>query len=170
NSKTSTLTISTTSGTTPAGTTSFTVKAATSASDFATGSGTLTVGKRNPTVTFTGAPASASYLSSFTVISTTNSSASPLYTSSGGCSNVGASYTMTSGTAACTSTVAWAADANYTGATRSQTTTAEKIGPTVTFSGAPASAAYLSTFTVASSTNSSASPVYTAAGGCSNVG
>src|SRR5438094_743866 len=170
NSKTSTLTISTTSGTTPAGTTSFTVKAATSASDFATGSGTLTVGKRNPTVTFTGAPASAAYLRSFTVASSTNSSVSPVYTAAVGCSNVGASYTMTSGTATCTSTVAWPGDGNYTGATRSQTTSAEKIGPTVTFSGAPASAAYLSTFTVASTTNSSASPVYTAAGGCSNVG
>src|SRR5947207_2846862 len=155
NSKTSTLTISTTSGTTPAGTTSFTVKAAT---------------KVDPTVTFTGAPASAAYLSTFTVASTTNSSVSPVYTAAGGCSNVGASYTMTSGTATCTSTVAWPGDGNYTGATRSQTTSAEKIGPTVTFSGAPASAAYLSTFTVASTTNSSASPVYTAAGGCSNVG
>src|SRR5204863_463735 len=170
NSKTSTLTISTTSGTTPAATTSFTVKAATSASDFATGSGTLTVGKRNPTVTFTGAPASAAYLSSFTVTSTTNSSASPLYTSSGGCSNIGATYTMTSGTATCAATVTWAPDVDYNGATLGQSTTATKIDPTVTFTGAPASAAYLSTFTVASTTNSSASPVYTAAGGCSNVG
>src|SRR5205823_13405862 len=100
---------------------------------------------------------------------TTNSSVSPVYTAAGGCSNVGAGYTMTSGTSTCTSTVAWAADANYTGATRSQTTTAEKIGPTVTFSGAPASAAYLSTFTVASTTTSSASPVYTAGGVCSNL-
>src|SRR5947208_949701 len=170
NSKTATLTISTTSGTTPAGTTSFTVKAATSASDFATGFGTLTVGRRNPTVTFAGAPACAAYLSSFTVTSTTNSSASQLYTSSGGCSNIGATYTMTSGTATCAATVTWAPDADYNGATLSQSTTATKIDPTVTFTGAPASAAYQSTFTVASTTNSSASPVYTAAGGCSNVG
>src|SRR5207244_10306045 len=126
--------------------------------------------KIDPTVTFTGAPASAAYQSTFTVASTTNSSASPVYTAAGGCSNVGVSYTMTSGTATCTSSVTWPADANYTGATRSQTTTAEKIGPTVTFSGAPASAAYQSTFTVASTTNSSASPVYTAGGGCSSAG
>src|SRR5207237_9258939 len=99
---------------------------------------------------------------------TTNSSASPVYTAAGGCSNVGTTYTMTSGTGSCTSTVTWAADANYTAATRSQTTTAEKINPTVTFTGAPASAAYLSTFTVASTTNSSASPAYTAGGACSN--
>src|SRR5947199_6278492 len=75
---------------------------------------------------------------------------------------------MTRGTGTCTSTVTWAADDNYTGATRSQTTTADKINPTVTFTGAPPSAAYLSTFTVASTTNSSASSVYTSGGVCSN--
>src|SRR5439155_6344758 len=78
-------------------------------------------------------------------------------------------YTMASGTGSCTSTVAWAADDNYTAATRTQTTTAQKIAPTVTFTGAPASAAYLSSFTVASTTNGSATPVYTSAGVCSNV-
>src|SRR5438045_9610569 len=77
---------------------------------------------------------------------------------------------MTSGTGSCTATVTWAADDNYTAATRSQTTTAEKITPTVTFTGAPANAAYQSTFTVASSTNSTASPAYTSSGVCSNVG
>src|SRR5436190_310964 len=172
NSKTSTLTISTTSGTTPAATTSFTVQAATSVSDLATGSGTLRVGKQNPTVTFSGAPTSAGYGTTFTVASSTNSSASPVYTASGACSNGSGTttYSMTSGTGTCTATATWAADANYNGATRSQTTTATKIDPTVTFTGAPATAAHQSTFTVASSTNSSASPVYTASGVCSNGG
>src|SRR5213593_1201393 len=55
----------------------------------------------NPTVSFTLAPVSAVYQSSFTVASSTNSSASPVYTSSGACSNVGPTYTMTSGTATC---------------------------------------------------------------------
>src|SRR5438034_819789 len=130
---------------------------------------TTTATKIDPTVTFTGAPASAAYLSTFTVASTTNSSASPVYTAGGVCSKLIAVYTMTSGTGTCTSTVTWAADANYNGATQSQTTTATKIDPTVTFTGAPASAAYLSTFTVASTTNSSASPVYTAGGVCSKL-
>src|SRR5207244_6415466 len=93
----------------------------------------------------------------------------PTRRSSDLCSNLSTVYTMTSGTGSCTTTVTWAADENYTGATRSQTTTAEKITPTVTFTGAPPSAAYLSTFTVASSTNSSASPIYTSGGVCSNV-
>src|SRR5437762_394069 len=135
----------------------------------ATRSQTTTADKINPTVTFTGAPTNAAYLSAFTVASTTNSSATPGYTSGGVCSNVSTAYTMTSGTGSCTATVTWAADDNYTAATRSQTTTAEKITPTVTFTGAPASAAYQSAFTVASSTNSSASPVYTSGGVCSNL-
>src|SRR5207244_2191470 len=105
-----------------------------------------------------------------TVASTTNSSATPVYTSAGVCTNLGTAYTMTSGTGSCTATVTWAADNNYTGATRSQTTTAEKINPIVTFTGAPASAAYHSSFAVASTTNSSATPVYTSAGVCSNLG
>src|SRR5207249_3305550 len=111
-----------------------------------TQSQTTTATKIDPTVTFTGAPASAAYLSTFTVASTTTSSASPVYTPGGVCSNVIAVYTMTSGTGSCTSTATWAADANFNGATRTQTTTATKINPTVTFTGAPASAGYRSTF------------------------
>src|SRR5438034_1143909 len=130
----------------------------------ATRSQTTTAEKIAPTVTFTGAPANAAYQSTFTVASSTNSSASPVYTSGGVCSNLGTAYTMTSGTGNCAATVTWAADDNYTAATRTQTTTAEKITPTVTFTGAQANAAYLSSFTVASTTNSSATPVYTSAG------
>src|SRR5439155_2481775 len=102
--------------------------------------------------------------------SATNRAATPSSTTDSGCTNgnVTTTYTMTSGTGSCTSTATWAADANYNGATRSQAPTATKIDPTVTFTGAPASAAYLSTFTVASTTTSSVSPVYTASGVCSN--
>src|SRR5438067_5106932 len=82
--------------------------------------------KIDPTVTFTGAPASAAYLSTFTVAGSTNTSASPVYASSGVCSNGSGTttYAMTSGTGTCTSTATWAADANYNRATLSQTTTA----------------------------------------------
>src|SRR5439155_930513 len=120
----------------------------------ATRTQTTTAEKITPTVTFTGAPANAAYQSTFTVASSTNSTASPVYTAGGACSNGSGTttYSMTSGTGTCTATATWAADANYNGATLSQTTTATKIDPTVTFTGAPASAAYLSTFTVASTT------------------
>jgi len=123
-----------------------------------------------PTVTFTGAPANAPYLGTFTVTSTTNSSSPPVYTSNGSCTNVGTLYTMTSGSGACYAIVTWVADSNYTSAKLIQRTTASKIAPTVTFTGAPASQAYQGTFTVASTTNSSRSPVYTSSGSCSNAG
>ena len=123
-----------------------------------------------PTVTFTGAPASLAYQGTFTVASTTNSSSSPVYTSSGSCSNVGATYTMTRGSNDCYLRVTWAADTNYAWATLRQTTMASKIAPTVTFTGAPGSLAYQGTFTVSSSTNSSKPPVYTASGVCYNSG
>jgi len=69
---------------------------------------------------------------------------------------------MTSGTGSCNLHRHLGADANFNGATLNQSTTATKISPTVTFTGAPGSAGYRSTFIVASTTNSSASPVYTA--------
>jgi hypothetical protein len=123
-----------------------------------------------PTVTFTGASASEPYLGAFNVASTTNSSTSPVYTSSGACLNADTTYTMTSGTGTCDAIVTWAGDADYAPAKAIQTTTASKIAPTVTFTGAPASEAYQGTFTVASTTNSSTSPVYTASGSCTHVG
>jgi len=124
-----------------------------------------------PTVTFTGAPASEPYQGTFNVASTTNSSTSPVYTASGGCSNGGTTtYTMTSGTGQCYAIATWAADVNYTSARLVQRTTASKIAPTVTFAGAPASEPYQGTFTVTSATNSSRSPVYSSSGSCTNVG
>src|SRR5438034_8047657 len=135
----------------------------------ATRSQTTTATKIDPTVTFTGAPASAAYLSTFTVASSTTSSANLVYTASGVCSNGSGTttYSMTSGTGSCTSTATWAADANYNDATRSQTTTATKIDPTVMFTGAPASAGYGTAFTVASTTNRSEERRVGAGGVCS---
>src|SRR5271157_1681312 len=102
---------------------------ATAASQSITLQGT---GLTTPTVTFTGAPTSALYQGTFTVTSTTNSSSPPLYTSSGSCTHVGTTYTMTSGSGGCYSIVTWAADANYASARLIQRTTASKIAPTVT--------------------------------------
>jgi hypothetical protein len=97
-----------------------------------------TASKIAPTVTFTGAPSTKPYLGTFTVASTTNSSAGPAYTSSGACSNSGTLYTMSSGSGTCTSTVTWLADANYTGATLSQSTTATQGSTTTSVANANA--------------------------------
>jgi len=128
-------------------------------------SAATTATKIDPTTTFAGAPASAVYRSSFTVASTTNSSSSPVYTSSGGCSNAGTSYTMTSGTTTCTSTVTWPADSNYNGATKNQYTSAQKANQTITVTTpAPPTAIYNTQFTVAATGGASGNPVVVAAG------
>jgi hypothetical protein len=129
-----------------------------------------TATKIAPTVTFTGAPVSAPYQSTFTVATTTNASTTAVITASGGCSIAGNVVTMTSGTTTCSLTANWAADANYSVATATQSTTATKIAPTVAFTGAPASAVYNTTFPVTATSNSSSPAVIRASGGCSLAG
>ncbi|MGA3023791.1 MAG: choice-of-anchor D domain-containing protein [Bryobacteraceae bacterium] len=131
---------------------------------------TVTAQQATPTVSFIGAPASAAYGATFTVAATTNASTSATIIASGACSITGNTVTMTSGTGTCNLTTDWAADANYTAASLSQSTTATKIAPTVSFTGAPASAAYRATFTVAAITNASTTAVITAGGACSITG
>ena len=94
---------------------------------------TTTANKVNPSVTFTGAPASAAFGDIFAVASSTESTAVPVYTSSGACSNTGASYTMTTGAGVCTATVTWAADSNYNGAMLTQDTVAGLASQTINF-------------------------------------
>jgi hypothetical protein len=82
-----------------------------------------------PTVTFTGAPPSAVYGSSFAVSAVTNASTSAVITARGACSVMGSTVTMTSGTGMCRLTAKWAGDANYTAASATQTTIATKADP-----------------------------------------
>ncbi len=125
-----------------------------------------------PTVTFTGAPASAPYNSHFTVASTTNAGNTALITSSGACTNVGNAVTMSSGTGTCSLSASWASNSNYSSATLAQSTIATPLEQLITFTTkAPASAAFNSSFTVVATGGASGSPlVFTSAGACSNVG
>ncbi len=123
-----------------------------------------------PSVSFTGAPASAAYHAVFNVAATSNASSAAVITSSGSCTNAGTAVTITSGSGVCSLTATWAADTNYSATSAKLSTTATKVAPTVTFTGAPASAAYQSTFTVAATSNGSSAAVITSSGGCSNVG
>ena len=131
---------------------------------------TQTVNQSTPSVTFTGAPASAAYQSTFTVTATTNASTTAAITASGACSIAGNTVTMTSGTGICSLMANWAADTNYSAASLTQSTTAAQIAPTVTFTGAPPTAAYQSTFTVTATTNASTTAAITASGACSITG
>ncbi len=119
-----------------------------------------------PTVTFTGAPANATYNSTFTVTAATNAPVMPTITATlGVCSvstvtgtpaSASATVTMLSGLGTCTLTANWVATANYSAVgPLIQTTTATKIAPTISFTGAPASATYNTAFVVTATTNAS---------------
>jgi predicted short-subunit dehydrogenase-like oxidoreductase (DUF2520 family) len=129
-----------------------------------------TATKIAPTVTFTGAPASAAYQSTFTVATSTNATPTAVITASGVCSVAGTTVTMTGGTGTCLLTATWASDNNYLAASATQSTTATKIAPSVTFTGAPASAIYSTSFTITAATNASTTPTITASGVCSIAG
>ncbi len=117
-----------------------------------------------PTVSFTGAPTTAPWQSTFTVAATTNASTTPTITATPTtvCTISGNVVSMVSGTGTCTMKASWAADDVYKAATATQTTKAEKIAPTVSFTGAPTSAYYQSTFSVSATTNASTTATITA--------
>src|SRR6266567_1114473 len=129
----------------------------------------VTAQKANQTITVsTPAPASAVYNTSFTVAATASSSLAVSYSSSGVCSNVGASFTMTSGTGTCTVKFDQAGDSNYNAATEiTDSVTAQKANQTITFTGAPANAVYNSTFGVTASASSGLAVTLGASGSCS---
>jgi hypothetical protein len=127
------------------------------------------------TITFTTTPpASAAYKSSFTVAATGGASGNPVtFTSSGACSNSGATYTMTSGTGTCSVIANQAGNSNYAAATQvTKTATATVVAQTIAFTtNPPASAAYKSSFTVAATGGASGNTVtFTSSGPCSNSG
>ena len=93
-----------------------------------------------PTVTFTGAPATAAYNTTFTVTASTNASTMPTLAAAGTCS-VGAAggtpasatavVTMLSGTGSCLLTASWLADTNFAAASLIQSTTATRVATAV---------------------------------------
>jgi hypothetical protein len=115
------------------------------------------------------APPTATLKSSFTVAATSTSGLPVTFSSSGGCTNSGGTYTMaSSGSKACTEIMNAAANSNYSAAPPVTETTvvAKAITPTVSFTGAPATAQYSSTFTVVASSNSTSIPTFSTTGPC----
>jgi hypothetical protein len=93
-----------------------------------------TVKKIAQTVTFTGAPESAAYLSSFTVATTQNSGVKPTITSTTAsvCTVSGTTVKMKNGTGTCTVKASWATNDYYLAASLTQSTSAELLGTTTT--------------------------------------
>jgi sugar lactone lactonase YvrE len=133
---------------------------------------TFTVNKANQTITFTQpAPAVGPYNSSFSVAATASSALPVSFSSSGVCTSVGATFTMTNSIGTCTVTASQSGNSNYLAASPvTQSTSAAKAAQTVTFTGAPATARYHSTFTVAASSTSGIVPTIAASGACSVSG
>jgi hypothetical protein len=92
----------------------------------------VTAQKTNQSITVgTHAPANATYNATFTVAGTANSSLAVAYSSSGVCTNVGATFTMNSGTGTCTVKYDQSGDSNYNAATQTtESVTAQKAATT----------------------------------------
>ena len=126
-----------------------------------------------PTVSLTGEPATANAGATFTVTAASNETGAvsiPVITTTTGTvcsvganttsgSSSSATVTMLTGTGTCILKATWAANYVYRAATVLEHTTAAKIAPTVTFTGAPSSAAHGTSFTVTATSNESGSVV-----------
>jgi hypothetical protein len=132
----------------------------------------VTAQKANQTITVgTHAPANATYNTSFTVAATSNSSLAIAYSSAGVCTNVGATFTMTSGTGTCTVRYDQTGNSNFNPATQvTESVSAQKANQTITVgTHAPANATFNTSFTVAATSNSGLAVAYSSAGVCTNV-
>jgi trimeric autotransporter adhesin len=90
-----------------------------------------TATKIQPTIVFTGAPATAGYNSSFTVSATTNASTTAAIAASGACTIAGATVTVSAPSGSCSLNATWAADNNYLAAFATQSTMATLATPTI---------------------------------------
>ena len=105
-------------------------------------------------------PSSASYSSSFTVAATASSGLPVAFTSAGSCSNMGTTYTMTSGTGTCSVIANQAGNSTYGAApTVTYSVNATKATPSVTFMGLPSSLAFANAYTLTATTNASTTAV-----------
>jgi hypothetical protein len=95
-----------------------------------TATGSLTINAVAPTVTFTGAPMSAVFNTTFAVSASSNASTTAVITAGGACSILGNTVKMTSGTGVCSLTASWAADMDYTPGSATQMVTAVKAAST----------------------------------------
>ena len=125
------------------------------------------VNQASQSITFTtNAPASAIYGTSFTVAASASSGLAVTYSSSGSCSNSGATYTMTSGTGTCSVIANQAGNSNYLAAPPvPETVTAALASQTIVVTQTPpATAINTSSFVVAAT--ASTPVVITGSGAC----
>ena len=135
----------------------------------------VSVGKLAQTIIVTlHAPATKVFGGSFSVAATGGDSGNPVtFSSSGVCSNVGDTFTMTSGTGTCTVKYDQAGNGDYNDAPQvTETVTAQKAAQAINVTAhAPATAVFNTGFSVAATGGASGNPVTFSNGGvCSNTG
>jgi sugar lactone lactonase YvrE len=133
---------------------------------------TFTVNQATQSISVTtAAPATAVYGATFTVVASASSSLPITFTSSGACSNSGATYTITAGAGTCSVKLSQPGNTNYTAATSvSEKTTAQEATQTVSFTGAPATAVYGTSFTVTATSNAPVTPILSTNAPCHVTG
>ncbi|MFZ0479115.1 MAG: Ig-like domain repeat protein [Terriglobales bacterium] len=142
------------------------------------GSVSQTVNKAGQTVSFTtNAPPSAAYNSTFGVAASASSNLTVAFTAAGSCSvadngNGTATYTMTSGTGACTVKANQAGNSNYSAAPQAtESTNATPASQTINVTTpAPPQVVKGSSFTVVASATSGLSVSFASSGACTNAG
>ena len=124
-------------------------------------SGSWNITLASQTISFTtNAPSSEVYNGQFTVAATATSSLAVTFTSSGACSNLGATYTMTSGTGTCFVMANQAGNTNYAAATQvTQTVNATLASQTINFTQPASPATYGASVSLVAAGGSSGNPV-----------
>jgi uncharacterized delta-60 repeat protein len=132
----------------------------------------LTNLKANQTINVTThAPAGAVFNTQFNVAAGSSSGLPVAYSSSGFCTNSGASFSMTSGAGACTVRYEQAGDVNHNAApTVTETVTAQKAAQAITFEAVADKVFGDSDFVVNASASSGLSPNFAASGKCTANG
>ena len=132
----------------------------------------LTNAKANQTITVnTHAPSSATYNTTFTVSATASSGLPVTYTSSGACTNTGATFTMTSGTGTCSVIYNQAGNANINAAPQvTETVAAQKASQTITFGSLANKTFGDADFQVSASSSSGLTVSFAATGNCTITG
>jgi hypothetical protein len=131
----------------------------------------VTAQPANQTITLNGVPSTATDNSMFTVSASSTSGLGVSVGVSGVCSISGNTVTITSGTGTCVVTATQTGNSDYNAATPVvDDVTAETSNQTITLNGAPAMAAYNTTFTISASASSGLPVTVTATGSCSISG
>ena len=129
-------------------------------------------GVQNQTITVTThAPSSAAFNSSITVAATASSGLAVTYTSAGSCSNIGATFTMTSGTGTCTVKYDQPGNASFNPAPQvTESVTATKLNQTITFAALADKTFGDADFSVSASASSGLAVSFAASGNCTGAG